>query len=255
MITVKKLSYSYSENPVLQDISLELPDTGFSVLAGPNGAGKSTLLYLLMGYLQPQSGKISLYDKELKEYRPQELAAQIAFIPQESHSEFDYLVKDTVLMGRYPYLGLWQRYSKKDEESVAEALRMMQLNKLKERYLSELSGGEKQRVYLARALAQNTKYILLDESLSQLDINFQVEIMRLLKELSTAQGKAIVLVSHNLNLAANYADNMILLKNGRLIASGAPNTVMQEALLSELFDLPLKVQANPLSGVNNLIYP
>ncbi|MDD3535401.1 MAG: ABC transporter ATP-binding protein [Candidatus Cloacimonetes bacterium] len=255
MIIVKNLSYSYSESPVLQEISLELPASGFSVLVGPNGAGKSTLLYLLMAYLQPKTGKISLYNKDIKQYRPQELAAEIAFIPQESHSEFDYLVKDTVLMGRYPYLGLWQRYGKEDEESVAKALEMMQLNDLKERYLSELSGGEKQRVYLARALAQNTKYILLDESLSQLDINFQVEIIRLLKELSTAQGKAIVLVSHNLNLAANYADKMILLKQGRLIASGTPNEVMQEALLAKLFDLPLMVQRNPISGVNNLIYP
>ncbi|MFA7542975.1 MAG: ABC transporter ATP-binding protein [Candidatus Cloacimonadaceae bacterium] len=255
MIIVKNLSYSYSESPVLQEISLELPASGFSVLVGPNGAGKSTLLYLLMGYLLPKTGKISLYNKDIKQYRPQELAAEIAFIPQESHSEFDYLVKDTVLMGRYPYLGLWQPYGKEDEESVAKALEMMQLNDLKERYLSELSGGEKQRVYLARALAQNTKYILLDESLSQLDINFQVEIIRLLKELSTAQGKAIVLVSHNLNLAANYADKMILLKQGRLIANGTPNEVMQEALLAKLFDLPLMVQRNPISGVNNLIYP
>ena len=255
MIQVQGIYCAYGTQDILKDVHLELPDSGFTVLVGPNGAGKSTLLYALMGYLKPHKGTIRLFGKDTGKYSRPELAKVIAFIPQEMHSEFDYTVLDTVLMGRFPYLGIFQSYGQDDIAAAHEALQKMDMYELKDRYLSELSGGEKQRAYLARALVQDTKYIFLDESLSQLDINYQVEIMRLLRGIVNEQHKAIVLISHNLNLAANYADRMIFLKAGRVLHSGKPNQLMQSPQLQELFGLALSVATNPLSGVNNIIYP
>ncbi|MDD3096918.1 MAG: ABC transporter ATP-binding protein [Candidatus Cloacimonetes bacterium] len=255
MIELQNISYAYGTQDILQDVNLELPEHGFTVLAGPNGAGKSTLLYLLMAYLKPKTGSIRLRGRELHKYSRSELARIIAFIPQELHSEFDYTVLETVLMGRFPYLGIMQNYGEEDKELALGALEQMNLLDLKDRFVSELSGGEKQRVYLVRALVQNTRFIFLDESLSQLDINYQLEIMRLLKSISQTQDKAILLISHNLNLAANYADRMLFIKNGKLLYAGSPNQAMQSSHLDELFGIKLTVARNPISGVNNIVYP
>lgn len=255
MIKVQGLYCAYTVQDILSDVHLELPANGFTVLVGPNGAGKSTLLYALMGYLRPKSGLILLNGKDIRKHSRPELAKAIAFIPQEMHSEFDYSVLDTVLMGRFPYLNILQTYGEEDKAAALNALEQMNLLQFRERFLSELSGGEKQRVYLARALVQDTKYIFLDESLSQLDINYQIEIMRLLKKISQEQGKAILLISHNLNLAANYADRMLFLKDGKLLCSGSPDAVMQSKPLAELFGVPLAVAKNPVTGVNNIVYP
>nr|MBP7310408.1 ABC transporter ATP-binding protein [Candidatus Cloacimonadota bacterium] len=227
----------------------------FGALIGPNGAGKSTLLYALMGYLKPISGKILLQDKELQSYRRAAMARLLAFVPQESKSDFDHSVYETVLMGRYPYLGILRAHSDADRRVVDEVLEMLNLASLRQRWLSELSGGEKQRVYIARALVQETPCILLDESLSQLDINHQIEIMNLLKSISRDQHKTILIVSHNLNLAANHADKLFFLKGGSLLSSGDPAKMMQSSHLSELFGVNLQTQINPNSGRPNIIYP
>ena len=255
MIRVQGLISAYGTQDILRGVDISIPDHGLSIRAGPNGAGKSTLLYSLMGYLKPRAGSILLFGKDIRKYSRPELAKNIAFIPQELHSEFDYTVMDTVLMGRYPYLDILQTYSEEDKAAASNALQQMNLQSLEQRYLSELSGGEKQRVYLARALVQDTKYIFLDESLSQLDINYQLEIMRLLKRIAQEQDKAILLISHNLNLAANYADLMFFLKDGKVLISGTPNQVMQSAHLADLFGMQLSVAQNPITGVNNIIYP
>lgn len=255
MIKTLNLSCGYQQQPVLQDLSLQIMQDEFCALLGPNGAGKSTLLYTLMGFLKPSEGKVEIAGKELGQYRRPALAKLMAFVPQESHGDFDHSVEDTVLMGRFPYLGLMQSYNAEDKEKVDAVLAMTYLQDLRHRWLSELSGGEKQRVYIARALVQDTPCILLDESLSQLDINHQVEIMILLRKIAHEQHKTVVIVSHNLNLAANYADKMLFLRDGRLIGSGEPNNLMQESILQELFKLPLQTQINPISGRLNVIYP
>ena len=255
MIQIKHLECGYEDIAILHDVNLELSDSGFTALLGPNGAGKSTLLYSMMGYLKPKKGEVLLKGRSICQYSRADLAKEIAFIPQESHSEFDYSVLDTVLMGRYPYLDLFQTYGDEDRHVAEGALQRLDLISLKHRYLSELSGGEKQRVFIARALVQETKYILLDESLSQLDINFQLEIMHLLRDISTNSDKAILLISHNLNLAANYADRLIFLKQGRVLYSGTPNELMQSDKLAELFGVELVTSMNPYSGNYNIIYP
>jgi len=255
MIKAEDIYCGYPENEVLRGVTLKIPASGFTALLGPNGAGKSTLLYALMGYLKIQKGKIRIMGKDLYEMGKDELAKIIAYIPQEIHNEFDYSVLDTVLMGRYPFMDFLGSYSQADIHKAESTLHLLNLWDLRNRYVQELSGGEKQRVYIARALVQETPYIFLDESLSQLDINYQLEIMRLLKKICAQQDKSIVLISHNLNLSANYADTLIFLKEGKILDLGTPNEMMQSEKLSELFSVPLTIGINPLTNINNIIYP
>ncbi len=255
MIQASGLSTGYWDKDVLHGIDLQLSSSGFTALLGPNGSGKSTLLFALMGYLKASAGSIKIQGKDLGEYSQAELAKIIAYIPQEIHSEFDYNVLDTVLMGRYPFIGFLGAYDDEDYDVVEDTLEQLDLLPLKHRFVQQLSGGEKQRVYIARALVQETPFIFLDESLSQLDINYQLEIMRLLKKISLQQAKSILLVSHNLNLSANYADRLLFLKDGRLRYSGSPNELMQADKLSEIFSVNLSTSLNPLSQTYNIIYP
>ncbi len=255
MIEVKNLSCAYDTELVLRELDLSLGAEEFSVLVGPNGAGKSTLVYALLGFLPALSGEIRLFGKPLSSYKRSELARLIAFVPQESVFQFDYPVRDIVLMGRYPYLGLMQSWLPADLEAVDEVLEQLQLSDLAERFYSQLSGGEKQRVLIARALAQNTPYICLDETLSQLDINHQVEIMGMLRGVVRNSGRGILLISHNLNLGANFADRMVFLTRGQVLGSGTPEEMMCPGLLKELFGMELQTMINPASGKPNLLYP
>jgi iron complex transport system ATP-binding protein len=255
MIETRNLSCGYTGEPILKGITLQIAPGDFCAILGPNGAGKSTLLYALMGYLKADKGEVQVFGKNIALQKKSYLARQLAFVPQESIQEFDHLVSETVLMGRYPYLGLLQAHTAEDRDAVDRVLEQLKLTDLKHRWLSELSGGEKQRVYIARALVQDTPYILLDESLSQLDINHQLEIMGLLQDIHTRHGKTVLIVSHNLNLAANYAKRLIFIKNGELLAEGKPETLMQTDTLLELFGIRLETATNPNSGRPNIIYP
>lgn len=255
MIEVTKLCCSYGAGDVLRDLDLVLPEGVFTVLVGPNGAGKSTLVYALLGFLHAKSGEIRLFGKPLAAYKRSDLARLIAFVPQETVFQFDYSVRDIILMGRYPYLGLMQSWLPQDYAVVDNVLEELQLGDLAGRFYSQLSGGEKQRVLIARALAQETRYIFLDETLSQLDINHQTEIMATLGNISKNSGKGILLISHNLNLGANFADTMVFLSAGRVLGSGTPEQMMRPELLRALFGIELQTMLNPASGKPNLLYP
>ncbi|MDD4223525.1 MAG: ABC transporter ATP-binding protein [Candidatus Cloacimonetes bacterium] len=255
MIEINKLSCAYDAQMVLRDLDLSLAADEFTVLVGPNGAGKSTLVYALLGFLPALKGEIRLFGKPLASYKRSELARLIAFVPQESVFQFDYPVRDIVLMGRYPYLGLMQSWLPADLEAVDSVLEQLQLSELAGRFYSQLSGGEKQRVLIARALAQATPYVFLDETLSQLDINHQVEIVALLRGIVRSSGKGILLISHNLNLGANFSDRMVFLAEGKVLGSGTPEEMMRPALLRELFGMELQTMLNPASGKPNLLYP
>lgn len=255
MIEVKKLGCAYGPRFVLRELDLRLSADEFTVLVGPNGAGKSTLIHALLGFMPILEGEVNLFDRPLGSYRRSELARLTAFVPQETFFQFDYPVRDIVLMGRYPYLALMQSWMPEDLEAVDKVLEQLGLNELSDRFFSQLSGGEKQRVLIARALAQETSYIFLDETLSQLDINHQVEIMARLREIVHKSGKGILLISHNLNLGANFADRMVLLSGGRVLGSGSPEEMMQPKLLQELFGLELQTMLNPVTGKPNLLYP
>lgn len=255
MIETRALRCGYGTMDVLDGVDLQLQENEFSVLAGPNGAGKSTLLFALLGFIKPSSGSVFLSGKDITSHKRMDIARLIAFVPQESVFQFDYRVRDVILMGRFPYLGVMQSWSNQDQQVVDGVMDWMGLEDFGQRWFSQLSGGEKQRVLIARALAQDTRYIFLDESLSQLDINHQIEIMGLLRSIHTESGKGVLLISHNLNLAANYAERLVFLKSGKLLGSGTPSEMMRPAMLEELFGMKLSTAPHPESGIPNIIYP
>ncbi len=255
MIQIENISCGYIEQDVLSGLSLNILTEDFSVLIGPNGAGKSTLLYAIMGFIHLQGGRVLINGKDLKTYKRIELAKLISYVPQETVFQFDYCVEEIVLMGRYPWLKLMQSWTEEDRYIVKQILEKLELHSLANRFYSQLSGGEKQRVLIARALAQETDFIFLDETLSQLDINHQIDIMQMLSDINRQMSKSILLISHNLNLAANYAQRLIYLKGGKILGVGDPNTMMSPELLRELFGIELHTILNPGSGKMNILYP
>ncbi|MBN2830233.1 MAG: ABC transporter ATP-binding protein [Candidatus Cloacimonetes bacterium] len=255
MLKINGISAGYQTGEILHDISFSASKGEFIALLGPNGAGKSTLLKTIIGFLPPSSGSVSVDGKNVNRWSRRELASRMAFIPQDTFHQFEFTVEELVLMGRYPYLNFLQRYSKDDINVVTEVMTKFQLNELRDRYINELSGGERQRVFLARAIAQDTDILLLDETFSHLDINHQIEMMQLLHIIHKETGKLIILVSHNINLTANFCDRIILMKSGSIVADGTPVDIITEARIKEAYDMDFLINTNPLSNRPNLIYP
>ena len=258
MIKIENIDVSYGKKKVLDDVSINFEKSEFTFLLGPNGAGKSTLLKSINGIVKTTKGQILIDDeseiKHKKDFSEKELAKQIAFIPQEFAMHFDFSVYDFLLMARYPWLNFWSHYSDYDHKIVEKYLIILGLERFKNRFFKQLSGGEKQRVLIARALVQETKCILMDESLSFLDINHQIEILRLLQYIKKNEKKTIVMVSHNLNLAAEFAERLIILKEGKIIAKGTSNAIFNSTVLKETFDMEFSMIINPFTGVSNIIY-
>jgi iron complex transport system ATP-binding protein len=254
VIDIKKLSVGYRQQNIIEDLNLSFFRGDFCALLGPNGAGKSSLLKALIGYILPQKGSILYFDEDIRLWSKNRLARLISIIPQDFQLQFDYTVEDIVLMGRFPYLDFWQRYHRNDRMIVQDVLEQLNLTELKNKLFSQLSGGEKRRVSIARALAQQTEIILLDEAFANLDINHELEIINLLQEINLKQGKLIILVSHNINLAAEYCHRIVLMKDGRIVADGRPETIINKANLKLLYQSEFPMMQNPLTGKPNLIY-
>jgi len=255
MISLKNVSVSYQQNKVLEDLSIDFLEGEFCALLGPNGAGKSTLLNVIIDFQLEKTGKVFISGKEFHNWSRQELAKQIAIIPQDFQLQFDYTVEELVLMGRFPYLGRWQNYTKIDKKKVEQILMQLDLITLKNKFYTQLSGGERRRVSIARALAQETQVLLMDEAFANLDINHQLEIMQLLSEINKEHKKLIILVSHNINLASEYCERIVMLKEGNIIADGIPEAIVNSKNLKVLYNADLKIIKNPVSGKPNLIYP
>ena len=254
MIYVNDLNVGYKSKNVIKKLNVSFQSGDFCALIGPNGAGKSTLLKSLLNYLPINSGEIILDGKNISEMSRIEIAKQISLIPQSFNMQFDFTVYDLVLMGRFPYLGYINTYSSKDKDLVNNVLSDLGLSPLKNNMFNELSGGEQQRVIIARSLVQDTPLILMDEAFSHLDINHQIEIMHILSEINRNQHKTIILVSHNLNLVAEYCNRVVMLKDGELIADGSPQKVMNSENMKKLYDMNLQVINNPITKKPNVIY-
>lgn len=254
MYKLSKVSFSYGKVRVINKTDIELEPEKFYAFLGANGAGKSTLLKLLFGFLQSDEGKVYFLDKDILSWKRAELAQKIAYIPQEFHLQFDYKVKDIVMMGRFPYLKYLSNFTKKDKAIVEENLEILNLNCFKDKFYSHLSGGEKQRVSIARAFAQETKVLLLDEAFANLDINYHQEVMEILTKLNKTEKKMIIMVTHNINLASEYCDELIMLKNGEILAFGSPEKCLSENNLNNLYESKLQIITNPITGKPNMIY-
>lgn len=221
-------------------------------IIGPNGSGKSTLIHCMSRTLHPSTGKIRIMGKEIENYSRKNLAMMLGVVPQESMRTFDFSVDDIVMMGRYPYQKLLRPPESHDREACQKAMALTGISHLSGRSILTLSGGEWQRVLIARALAQETPLLLLDEPISQLDINHQIEILSVLQSL-TRQGSTVICVIHDLNLASQYCDEIIMLDQGTVYATGTPHKVMTQENIRAVFGLDVMIKTHPTTGKLYLI--
>jgi iron complex transport system ATP-binding protein len=245
------VSFSYSgrdRDLVLEDVTLEAEQGGLVALLGPNGSGKTSLLRLLSGILSPLTGTITLDGASIGRWSRRDIARRIAVVPQETHALFDFTVQEMVLMGRYPHLGLFELESADDLEVARQALAATGTLDLQSRRFATLSGGEKQRVVIAGALAQASDVLLLDEPTASLDLGYQVEIAALLHRLNRDRGTTLVVSTHDLNLAASLCRHVVLLQRGRVLASGPTADVLTAANVRELYRVDADIQFHPRAG-------
>ncbi len=254
MLRIENVSFSYLTRPVLRDISLEIPHQSIMALIGPNGSGKTTLLRLMSKVLRPSHGRILLEGRPLGELGARELAKGMAVISSEQYFEFPFPVADVVAMGRYPYLNRLRGMSPEDWDVVDRALKMTHVEHLRSRPISQLSSGEKQRVLIARAIAQQPSILLLDEPNAHLDINHQIAIFNLLRSLNRQHEMTIVVVLHDLTSAAAFCQTVTLLHEGRLIKTGSPGDVITSELIHQTYGAEVSVFPSPLGGFPQVVY-
>lgn len=252
LLEARGLGFSYGENSVLEDVSLDLRRGEMVGILGPNGGGKSTLLRLLSGVLEPKRGEVRLHGRPLREWSRPEIGRTVAVVPQDTHIEFPFSVTEVVLMGRAPHLAGFAFETERDIEVARRAMERTGVTELGGRTIQEVSGGERQRVILARALAQEAEVLLLDEPGAFLDIRHAVEIHDLLRELPR-EGKAVLCVLHDLNLAALYCDRVALFAGGRLVRLGPPAEVITYAAITQVFETEVYVDRNDITGAVNVL--
>jgi len=245
ILQVENLSVRYQQRAAVSDVTFGLRRGEVLALVGPNGSGKSTLVRAISGALSPFSGRVLLAGQDVQRLRPAQRARQMAVVPQNALIPPAFTALETVLFGRTPYLNFLGQLSASDEQIARDSLARVEALTLAERRMGELSGGEQQRVLLARALAQQTPILLLDEPTTHLDLKHQVNLLTLTRGLARRDGLAVLIVLHDLNLAAQYADRIALLDEGRLLALGAPTSVLTSEMLSAVYDVPLSVLAHP----------
>ena len=253
MLKVSEVSFSYarrrtSAQRVLDRVSLDVEPGAIVGLLGPNGSGKTTLVRIVAGVLQPQSGRVWVGGRPLEQLTRRDLARRVAVVPQETHSTFDFSVIDMVLMGRYPHLGPFELEGAADLEIARGALAATGTAALETRPFATLSGGEKQRVVIASALAQASDMLLLDEPTAALDLRYQFEIAALLRRLNSERGTTLIVSTHDLNLAAALCGRVVLLKQGRVLAQGATNDTVTAEHIRLLYDVDADVQFHARAG-------
>ncbi len=247
-LTVTNLSAGYGENLILEDLDLVVPEGKITVIVGANACGKSTLLRTMSRLLSPRRGHVLLDGKSIHSMPPKKLARTLGLLPQSPIAPEGITVADLVSRGRHPHQGILSRWSDADNDAVATALEATKTFDLAERPVDELSGGQRQRVWIAMALAQQTDILLLDEPTTFLDISHQIEVLDLLVDLNHSRGTTIVMVLHDLNLAARYADHLVAMAKGRLHITGTPQDVLTQDHIREVFGLESRVITDPTSG-------
>lgn len=243
-----ELSLSYGGYPIVEGLSLSIEVASVTALVGPNGSGKSTVLKGLARMLPPHRGAVYLDGHVITQMPTREVAQRLAILPQAPRAPEEITVGELVEQGRYPHVGPFRMLEKRDHAAIEYALEQTQLSALRNRPLDSLSGGERQRAWIALALAQEAPLLLLDEPTTFLDVAHQLEILALIRELNRAQGMTFVLVLHDLNQAARYADRMIAMHAGRIVADGAPSEVLSERLLEDVFHVRAHIMTHPVDG-------
>ncbi|MDJ1641868.1 ABC transporter ATP-binding protein [Streptomyces pakalii] len=247
-LTAEGLTLGYGDRTVVDSLDLDIPPGRITVIVGANACGKSTLLRSMSRLLAPRAGRVVLDGKEVHRLPAKELARTLGLLPQSPIAPEGITVSDLVGRGRHPHQGIFSRWNEQDDAAVAAALEATHTEPLAERAVDELSGGQRQRVWIAMALAQQTDLLLLDEPTTFLDASHQIEVLDLLTDLNRSRGTTIVMVLHDLNLAARYADHLIALADGGLHASGTPSEVLTEETVRAVFDLDSRIIEDPVSG-------
>ena len=240
LIQARSLSFSYSSLPAVVDVSLSLPRGAMGALIGANGSGKSTLIRLFAGLIEPGSGEVVFDGALLSSLHRRERARRIAYVPQSTSNVFPFTALEVVLTGRSPYSGRFRFESSRDEEIALQALAALDAAHLADRHITELSGGERQLVTVARALAQQPEVMLLDEPASALDLKHRTQLVRALRKLRNDHGITILTITHDLMLLDATFDLIFAMKGGRVVASGAPEDVLNESVLGEVYDAPVR---------------
>ncbi|MEW2504125.1 ABC transporter ATP-binding protein [Amycolatopsis sp. NPDC047767] len=242
------LELGYGPVTVVKDLSVRIPEGKVTMIVGTNACGKSTLLRGLARLLAPSAGAVYLDGERISSLRSKDVARVLGLLPQSPTAPEGITVADLVGRGRYPHQGVFRRWNDEDDDAVARAMLATDTVELAGRPVDELSGGQRQRVWIAMALAQRTPLLLLDEPTTFLDISHQVEVLDLLADLNHNDGTTVVIVLHDLNLAARYGDHLIAMKNGSIAAEGAPGEILTAELVEDVFGMPCRIIADPVSG-------
>ena len=248
LIEIRQAALRYNATEVLKGVSARIAQGEFFVIIGPNGAGKTSLLKVMAGLSPLQAGDVLIHGRSVRSYTSKKLARVMAMVPQHVNVDFPFTVAETVLMGRYPHMGLLAVEGKQDLEQARLAMEFTEVSHLADRRLGQLSGGELQRVIIARALCQQPEVLLLDEPTAALDPAHQLRIMDLMARFREMQQVTVVMVSHDLNLAATYADRLMLLQDGRVVKVGTPAEVLTREILTQSYGCRLDVDQHPLLG-------
>ncbi len=248
MLDIEGISFNYGTAKVLDNIVFSAGRGECIGIIGPNGSGKSTLLKTLGKVLKPSSGRVVLGGKELERYSPKELSRHMAVVPQDTNIDFDFTCLEVVLMGRNPHMGRFALEGKRDLDIAKQSMMLTSTWHLRERPFSEGSGGERQRVIIARALAPEPSVLLLDEPVSHLDINHQIEILELIERLKGQRGLVVMIVLHDLNLAARYCDRLMLLYENKILATGSPTEVITREYIGKAFRANVIIRKHPITG-------
>ena len=252
-LAAEHVTLGYGAAPVVSDLSTQVPDGRVSVIVGANACGKSTLLRGMARLLRPASGTVLLDGQAIATLPSRQVARTLGLLPQNPVTPEGVGVVDLVGRGRHPHQGAFRRWSREDEEVVARALELTDTLELADRLVDELSGGQRQRVWIAMALAQQTDLLLLDEPTTYLDVAHQVEVLDLLHDLNEAHGTTVVMVLHDLNLAARYADHLVAMRAGRIVAEGPPREVITEDCVREVFGMECRVIDDPVTATPMVI--
>ncbi len=247
-ITLRQVSVDFDKVNIINQLDLDLQQGKVTTIVGPNGSGKSTVLKTMSRILKPTSGTVLLDGEAIHRMKSKYLAKQLAVLPQHSHAPEHMTVLELVWLGRYPHQSLFRGRCEKDEAAVKRALKQTDMLDLSHARLDDLSGGQQQRAWIAMALAQDTPYLLLDEPTTFLDMAHQLETLELIRRLNRQCNKTIVMVLHDVNLAARYSDELILLNQGAVMAQGKPADVLTESLLQDLFNIKVRILMDSHTG-------
>ncbi|SFF22656.1 ABC transporter ATP-binding protein [Blastococcus tunisiensis] len=247
-LAAEQVTLAYDDRVVVRDLDLQLTEGSFTAIVGPNGCGKSTLLRALGRLMRPTGGRVLLDGQSIARTPTRDVAKVLGLLPQAPIAPEGLTVADLVARGRHPHQTWLRQWSRDDEAVVAEALAWTDMAGLADRPVDELSGGQRQRAWISMALAQGTDLLLLDEPTTYLDLSHQIDVLELVSRLHAERGRTVVVVLHDLNLAARYAHRLIAMKDGDLVASGRPGEVLTERLLADVFDLEARIVPDPVAG-------